>query len=102
VANNRYQPRPIVTDGILLPRQLDSLLERLAEHVHDVWAKQRMKEGWTFGDERSDKARQHPDLVPFGDLPDTEKDYDRRTARETLCAIIALGYRIVPPYPDEN
>jgi hypothetical protein len=102
MASNDYQPRPIATDEILLTPQLDSLLERLAEHVHDVWAEQRMKEGWTFGPARSDEARQHPDLVPFADLKETEKNYDRRTARETLCAVVALGYRILPPSADEN
>jgi RyR domain len=95
--NRDYRPTPVATDGIDLPRQLDALLERLAEHVHDVWAARRMAEGWTFGPARSDDARQHPDLVPFAHLGEGEKEYDRATARETLRAIVALGYRIVPP-----
>ena len=97
MAIREYRPAPIVTDAIELPRRLDVLLERLAEHVHDVWAAKRIAEGWTHGPARSDEARQHPDLVPFAELGEGEKEYDRATARETLRAIVALGYRIVPP-----
>jgi RyR domain len=55
-----------------------------------------MSEGWTRGPERSDVMRQHPDLISFAELTETEKEYDRATARETLRAILALGYRILP------
>jgi retron-type reverse transcriptase len=37
---------------------------------------------------------QHPDLVAYADLPETEKTYDRNAAMETLKAVLALGYRI--------
>jgi hypothetical protein len=70
------------------------LTEQLAENAHDHWAKRRIAEGWTFGATRNDEARQHPCLVPYDELPDSEKQYDRDTAMETLRAIIALGYRI--------
>jgi adenylate cyclase len=73
------------------------LVERLAEHVHDIWALKRMREGWRYGPCRSDSERTHPDLMPYPELPSGEQDYDRTTARGTLCAILALGYRIVPP-----
>jgi hypothetical protein len=70
------------------------LLERLAEHAHDVWALGRLREGWTLGPRRDDAARQSPCLVPYTDLPESEKDYDRRIVQETLKAVLALGYRI--------
>lgn len=97
MTDNGYRPSPIPTAGVVLPRPLDALIERLAEHVHDLWALGRMSENWTWGPVRSDEARQHPDLVPFAQLSESEKAYDRTTARETLCAIVALGYRIIPP-----
>ena len=89
-----YAPRPIDTSRVTLSAELLALTERLAEHAHDIWAKGRMAQGWTYGPERNDAAKQHPDLVPYADLPDSEKEYDRKTAMETLRAIIALGYRI--------
>jgi ryanodine receptor 2 len=92
-----YRPAPISTDGVELAPDLQGLMEALAEHVHDLWALKRMAEGWRHGPRRSDAEKTHPDLVPYGDLAESEKDYDRITARETLCAILALGYRIVPP-----
>lgn len=90
-----YQPKPIDTSKVELPQELAELQERLAENAHDVWARQRMAEGWSYGPQRNDAARQHPDLVPYQDLPESEKEYDRNAAMETLKAIIALGYRII-------
>jgi hypothetical protein len=90
----KYEPKPLPTDGIHLADDLTSLTERLAEHVHDVWAKKRLAEGWRFGPRRSDRAKTRPDLVPYSQLSESEKDYDRETARETLKAVLALGFRI--------
>jgi hypothetical protein len=89
-----YEPQPIDTASTPLPDELAELREKLAEHAHDIWARQRMAEGWTYGPERDDAAKKHPDLVPYADLPEPEKDYDRNSVMETLKAIVALGYRI--------
>ena len=92
-----YRPSPIETDSIALPRELSELSERLAENAHDLWAKQRLSQGWTYGPQRDDNQKQHPCLVPYDELPDSEKEYDRLGALGTLKAILRLGYRIVPP-----
>jgi RyR domain len=92
-----YEPRPIDTAKVQLSEQLLQLTEELAENAHDNWARRRLSEGWTWGPVRDDAAKKHPDLVPYGDLPESERHYDRDTAMETLKAIIALGYRIEPP-----
>ncbi len=89
-----YNPDPIDTSAVKLPEALNALTERLAENTHDIWARQRMGEGWTYGPQRDDRNKTHPDLVPYHDLPDSEKEYDRQTAMETLKAIMALGYTI--------
>jgi ryanodine receptor 2 len=90
-----YQPRPIDTTGVSLPPQILELTERLAENAHDVWSLGRMGQGWVWGPRRDDATRQHPCLVPYAELPESEKDRDRDAALETLKAILALGYRIV-------
>lgn len=90
-----YVPKPIDTSRIQLSGDTLELTEKLAENAHDHWAQQRIADGWTYGPERDDGSKKHPDLVPYDDLPDQEKQYDRITAMETLKAIIALGYRIV-------
>lgn len=89
-----YQPGPIDTSNITLPAEIEPLIERLAEHNHDVWARQRIADGWRYGPERHDQRQEHPCLVPYDQLPDSEQQYDRQTAREVLKAILALGYRI--------
>lgn len=89
-----YTPTPIDTSDVALPESLAGLLERLAENTHDVWASLRISQGWTYGPERDDAAKRHPCLIPYADLPESEKDYDRRTAAEALKAIMKLGYTI--------
>lgn len=90
-------PQPIDTDSVIVSEPLLGLTERLAEHVHDTWAGSRIREGWKYGPKRDDELRTHPGLVPYFELSDSEKEYDRATALETIRAILALGYRIVPP-----
>ncbi len=90
-----YQPQPLDTANVELPDEVMALREVLAENAHEVWAAQRMADGWTWGPERDDARKKHPCLVPYDDLPDTEKAYDRNAAMETLKAICAAGYRIV-------
>jgi hypothetical protein len=89
-----YTPRPIPTEDVSLPGDLQQLTEKLAENAHDHWALQRLTDGWTYGAQRNDPEKKHPCLIPYGQLPDSEKEYDRKAAMETLKAIIALGYRI--------
>lgn len=95
-----YTPKPIDTSHITLPDELAELTEKLAESTHDHWAAQRMADGWSWGETRDDEAKKHPCLIPYKDLPESEKEYDRRTAMETLKAVLALGYEIVRK--DEN
>jgi hypothetical protein len=89
-----YIPVPIDTSGIKLPREILDLTEKLAENAHDIWAMRRLAEGWRHGPVRDDARKETPCLVPYADLPDSEQQYDRHAALETLKAIIALGYRI--------
>jgi hypothetical protein len=80
-----------------IPVGLGPLLEAVAERVHDTWMEGRHAEGWTYGPRRDDDARTHPGLVPYSELPESEKEYDRRTALAAILAIVAHGYRIEGP-----
>lgn len=90
-----YTPAPIDTTDVILPDALLALTEQIAENVHDVWAISRIKEGWTYGPMRDNAAKTTTCLVPYNELPDEEKAYDRNTALETLRLITKLGYKIV-------
>ena len=92
-----YIPNPKDTRDIVLPPSILDLAEKLAENAHDVWAEQRIKEGWRYGLQRDDKDKKHPCLKPYDELPESEKEYDRRTAIETLKLIVSEGYQIVAP-----
>ena len=92
-----YKPSPIDTSGVSLPAELSKLTEQLAENTHDLWAAQRLAEGWSYGPRRDDQEKRHPCLLPYSQLPEREKEYDRLTALGTLKAILSLGYAILPP-----
>lgn len=91
-----YIPLPVDTSDVTLPPELTALTERMAENAHDVWAKNRMDQGWTYGPERDDAQRKHPCLVAYRELPEQEKEYDRVLALETLRLILKLGFDITP------
>lgn len=78
----------------MLPEELNGLVEQMARNVHEVWARTRIEQGWTYGPERNDALKHHPCLVPYEDLPESEREYDRNTSVETLKLICKLGFRI--------
>ena len=89
-----YIPNPIDTSDIELPEELLALTEKIAENVHENWSAGRIAEGWTYGEERDDKKKTTPCLIPYAELPEIEKEYDRVTALQSLKLIMALGYKI--------
>ena len=89
-----YKPNPIDTSDIILDKDLLELTEKIAENVHEVWSQGRMNEGWQYGEKRDDELKLHPCLVEYAKLSDSEKEYDRNTAMETLRLIVKLGYKI--------
>ncbi len=91
-----YIPHPIDTSAVEVGPDLLELAELLARNTHEVYVQGRLAEGWTLGP-RDDGRKTNPTLVPYEDLSETEKDYDRRTSMETLKVILSLGYRLVKP-----
>lgn len=89
-----YIPAPIDTSATPIPQSLDELTELLAKNTHEVWAKTRLEQGWTWGEKRDDAQKHHPCLIPYEDLSEDEKTFDRNTAMETLRLILALGFKI--------
>ncbi len=89
-----YTPKPIDISAVKLDDGLVQLTEKIAENVHEVWAAGRIADGWTYGPVRDDERKTTPCLVPYAELTETEKAYDRNTALETIKLIIALGYTV--------
>jgi hypothetical protein len=94
VSETEYVPKPIDTSKVQLTPEMQSLVEKLAQNTHEVWSRQRLKDGWSYGTERNDAAKKHPDLVSYDKLSESEKDYDRVVVQEVVKVILALGYSI--------
>jgi ryanodine receptor 2 len=92
-----YKPEPIDTSKVTLSPELLELTETLAENAHELWAQERIRQGWTLGAARNDQKKEHPCLIEYSKLPDSEKQFDRQAAMGTIKAILALGYRIEKP-----
>lgn len=90
-----YEPQPINLESIQLTDDLLELREAIAENAHEVWAAARIKEGWSYGQQRDDSNKKHPDLVPYSALPDGEKEYDRIMAMDTIKLVRKLGFDLV-------
>lgn len=90
----KYNPNPINTSDIVLSDDLLDLCEALAENTHDVWAVGRIAQGWTYGEKRDDDKKTTPCLVPYSELLESEKEYDRNTAMETIKVMLKMGYKI--------
>ena len=90
-----YEPKPIDLTSIELPEELNELREALAENAHDVWAVERMAQGWTYGPKRDDDKKETPCMVPYSQLPESEKKFDRDMAESSLKLVKAVGYEII-------
>lgn len=90
-----YQPKPIDVSDVILEEDVTDLREAIAENAHDIWAIERMQQGWTYGPERNDELKQNPCMVPYSKLPESEKEYDRKMAMQTIKLMKKLGYDLV-------
>ena len=91
---NLYVPEPLFLDDVELPSDLEDLTELIAENVHEVWAQTKLEQGWRYGDSIDENAKSHSRLIPYNQLKEEDKVYDRDTAMNTLKLILKLGYKI--------
>ena len=90
----KYQPRPLDTSDIVLPDAVGEVADLLSKNVHEVWAAQKVSDGFSYG-ERDDKTlKTHHNLVPYEDLSQEDRQYDRNTALETVRVLLKLGFVI--------
>ena len=94
MSTKKYIPQPIDTIDVKLPQDLELLVEQMSKNVHEVWAETRIQQGWRYGKQRNDELKTHPCLIPYEELPEEEKEYDRNTSIGTLKLIMKLGFKI--------
>lgn len=90
----KYIPLPIDTTDVNLPDELNLLVEQMSKNFHEIWAETHIQQGWKYGEQRSNELKTHPCLVPYEELPEEEKEYDRITSIGTLKLIMKLGFKI--------
>uniref|UniRef100_A0A3Q2W284 Ryanodine receptor 3 n=1 Tax=Haplochromis burtoni TaxID=8153 RepID=A0A3Q2W284_HAPBU len=95
-----FIPTPVETSQIVMPPHLEKVRDKLAENIHELWGMNKIELGWSYGKIRDDNKRQHPCLVDFSKLPETEKNYNLQMSTETLKTLLALGCRIVHMNPN--
>ncbi|XP_070577063.1 ryanodine receptor 2-like isoform X7 [Ptychodera flava] len=98
--SNGYKPAPYNLSSVILTPKMERLVEQLAGNAHNVWAKDRIEQGWTYGLTEDSVYKRNPQLVPFSQLDDTAKKLNRDTASETVRTILGFGYNLEPPSTD--
>lgn len=48
-----------------------------SEENHDNWMKMKASQGWIYGPVKDFEKKEHPDMVPYDDLPEIEKRKDK-------------------------
>ena len=91
---SNYEPHPLDLDDVTIESELMELREAIAENAHEVWAKTRKDQGWSYGKERDDAKKLHPDIIPYNLLPESEKEYDRLMAINTIKLVKKLGWEL--------
>uniref|UniRef100_A0A673C6E5 Ryanodine receptor 3 n=1 Tax=Sphaeramia orbicularis TaxID=375764 RepID=A0A673C6E5_9TELE len=95
-----FIPTPVETSQVVMPLHLEKVRDKLAENIHELWGMNKIELGWSYGKIRDDNKRQHPCLVDFSKLPETEKNYNLQMSTETLKTLLALGCRVVQVNPN--
>jgi hypothetical protein len=89
-----YIPKPINTSDVFLPQDILALIEILAENTHENWSKQKISEGWSYGDHVDPILKLHPCIKEYHELQESDQQYDINTSMETIKVILKLGYKI--------
>lgn len=92
-----YRPEPIIFENEELPETILKYMDWIGEQVHERWAANRIRDGWEYGPEYDGKNRKHPCLIPYAQLPESEKEYDKSTAKHTIQLLLSAGFQIIPP-----
>ena len=89
-----YIPNPEDTSRITLSEEIEGLTEIIAKNTHENWSKNKLNDGWVYGDTIDEIKKTHPHLVEYEELDEEAKEYDRITAMEAIKLLIKMGYKI--------
>ncbi|XP_074531886.1 ryanodine receptor 2 [Halichoeres trimaculatus] len=89
-----YKPAPLDLSQVFLNPAHEELVKLMAENDHNVWARERIKQGWTYGAQQDVKAKRSPYLVPYSLLDERSRKGGMESVREAVCTLLAYGYSL--------
>ncbi|XP_040554193.1 ryanodine receptor 2 isoform X7 [Gallus gallus] len=95
-----YKPAPMDLSFIKLTPSQEAMVDKLAENAHNVWARDRIRQGWTYGIQQDVKNRRNPRLVPYALLDDRTKKSNKDSLREAVRTLLGYGYNLEAPDQD--
>uniref|UniRef100_F6UA28 Ryanodine receptor 2 n=1 Tax=Ornithorhynchus anatinus TaxID=9258 RepID=F6UA28_ORNAN len=97
-----YKPAPMDLSFIKLTASQEAMVDKLAENAHNVWARDRIRQGWTYGIQQDVKNRRNPRLVPYALLDDRTKKSNKDSLREAVRTLLGYGYNLEAPDQDHG
>jgi RyR domain len=86
---------PLASGGSDAPfRFSNQEVELLAGLEHDRWAADLVRDGWSPGPVKDHERREHTLLVPWSDLPESEREKDRASIRGLPEILTRAGFAI--------
>ncbi|XDC62019.1 hypothetical protein R6Z07M_013201 [Ovis aries] len=95
--SNGYKPAPLDLSHVRLTPAQTTLVDRLAENGHNVWARDRVAQGWSYSAVQDIPARRNPRLVPYRLLDEATKRSNRDSLCQAVRTLLGYGYNIEPP-----
>ncbi|XP_023320280.1 ryanodine receptor isoform X3 [Eurytemora carolleeae] len=95
--SNGYKPAPLDLSAIELTTKMEELVDLLAENTHNLWAKERISQSWTYGLNEDSERKRSPHLLPYIYVDEAIKIANRNTASETVRTLLVYGYILDPP-----
>lgn len=102
VQSTGYKPSPLDLTAVTLTPKMEELIDQLAENTHNLWAKERIGQGWTYGLNEDLDMKRSPHLVPYLKVDEAIKKANRDTASETVRTLLVYGYMLDPPTSEQH
>ncbi|KAF5904193.1 ryanodine receptor 2-like, partial [Clarias magur] len=99
---NGYRPAPLDQSGVCLSTAQEALVEALAENEHNIWAREHIRQGWSYGPQQDIKGKRSPQLVPFSLLDESSRHRATESARNALGTLLGFGYTVEPSEQQQN